>query len=258
MKVSEFVTNNGILSTSQISSLNMNFLDDSSSFLIGNIMIFKYGILDMIDGSTGGIQYIIQNFFEMHRYNWTTKFNTINVYYNPLTNFDVSNISNTSESGNDKFTQSKNDTGNYKDEKTASNESSGNSSNSGNDNSTNTPNITDTTYKNTYDNLSLTPIDKTENSGNTTTVSSNSASETHSDRNSLTDSATHTNNLSEALNNQTDYGKITIVNDSKKSRENVSAQELIKEEREIAEYNFYEMIADELITIVALSTFNFD
>ena len=258
MKVSEFVTNNSILSSAQISTLNMNFLDDSSSLLIGNIMIFKYGILDMIDGSTGGIQYIIQNFFEMHRYNWTTKFNTMNLYYNPLTNFDVSNISNTSESGNDKFIQSKNDTGNYKDEKTASNESSGNSSNSGNDNSTNTPNTTDTTYKNTYDNLSLTPIDKTENSGNTTTVSSNSASETHSDRNSLTDSATHTNNLSEALSNQTDYGKMTIINDSKKSRENISAQELIKEEREIAEYNFYEMIADELITVVALSTFNFD
>ena len=258
MKVSEFVTNNSILSSAQISALNMNFLDDSSSLLIGNIMIFKYGILDMIDGSTGGIQYIIQNFFEMHRYNWTTIFNTINIYYNPLTNFDVSNISNTSESGNDKFTQSKNDTGNYKDEKTASNESSGNSSNSGNDTSTNTPNTTDTTYKNTYDNLSLTPIDKTESSGNTTTVSSNSASETHSDRNSLTDSATHTNDLSEALSNQTDYGKITIVNDSKKSRENISAQELIKEEREIAEYNFYEMIADELITVVTLSTFNFD
>ena len=106
--------------------------------------------------------------------------------------------------------------------------------------------------------MSLTPIDKTENSGNTTTVSSNSASETHSDRNSLTDSTTHTNNLSEALNNQTDYGKITIANNSKNSRENISAQELIKEEREIAEFNFYEMIADELITIVALSTFNFD
>ena len=65
-------------------------------------------------------------------------------------------------------------------------------------------------------------------------------------------------NLSEALSNQTDYGKTTIVNDSKKSRENISAQELIKEEREIAEYNFYEMIADELITVVGLSTFNFD
>lgn len=258
MKVSEFVTNNGILSSAQISALNMNFLDDSSSLLIENIMIFKYGILDMVDGSVGGIQYIIQNFFEMHRYNWTTKFNTINIYYNPLTNFDVSNISNTAESGNDKFTQSKNDTGNYKDEKTASNESSGNSSNSENDSSTNTPNTIDTTYKNTYDNLSLTPIGKTENSGNTTTTSANSASETHSDRNSSTDSVTHTNNLSEALNNQTDYGKITIVNDSKNSRENISAQALIKEEREIAEYNFYEMIADELIMVVALSTFNFD
>ena len=54
MKVSEFVTNNSILSSAQISALNMNFLDDSSSFLIGNIMIFKYGILDMIDGSVGG------------------------------------------------------------------------------------------------------------------------------------------------------------------------------------------------------------
>lgn len=100
---------------------------------------------------------------------------------------------------------------------------------------TDTPNTTTADYNRTYDDSTLTETDYSSTTG--TNASDNM----------------QTNNLSQ----NTAYGHVITTSETVTGRDNMTAQELIEKERAVAEYNFYEMIADEITDFICLYSYNY-
>lgn len=108
-------------------------------------------------------------------------------------------------------------------------------------------------------------LDKTSsNSNNTGTVGTvrneNVSKRTYDDNNmtvtdNVNDNDTLTNNLSNNDESTTNFGHILNSSRTLNGRDNIPAQDLILKEREVAEYNFYEMIADEVTDFICSESY---
>lgn len=87
------------------------------------------------------------------------------------------------------------------------------------------------------------------------------------DKNTTAETGTTTDVRTDDLNNSNNgtitYGKINDSTDNTTSNHNTAGylntpvQDLIQKERDIAEYNFYEMIADEIVTYICILEYTF-
>lgn len=234
MLMKNFLTNNTILSTEQAAAID--YVGADGLTLIDKILALKYGSLnigdtDIVDVET--VQDNVNTIFNMHSYNWKKKHQTIELTYSTLSNYNMTT------SGADANTKQSTDSGT--DTSTVSSTNTGTSSN------VNTPNLTttETVARNNFNGSSMVDNDKT------TTAETGSSSDVRTD------------DLHNSNNGSITYGKVnnatdnTTSNHTQSGYSDVPVQDLIKREREIAEYNFYEMIADEIVTYICILEYTF-
>ena len=234
MLLKNFLINNTILSSEQAAAIE--YVGADGLTLIDKILALKYGSLnigdtDIVDVET--VQDNVNTIFNMHSYNWKKKYSTLELTYNALSNYNMTssgadaNIKQSTDSGSDTSTVSGTNTG------TSSN--------------VNTPNLitTETVARNNFNGSGMIDNDKT------TTAETGSSSDVRTD------------NLANSNNGTMNYGKVNNTTDNTTSNHTTSGymnspiQDLIQKERNIAEYNFYEMIADEIVTYICILEYSF-
>lgn len=215
MILSEYLALYDIMTDTAAASIP--YLGINNKNLVKQIMQLKYNKRDMYFDSAATLQSDVQaavlTVFNMHDYNWTHKYATIQVQYNPLNATDYSRSKTDTNSGKDTVVN----TGTVK------------------NNGTDTPNTTTADYNRTYDDNTLTETDYSITTGTNGTEN------------------TQTNNL----NQDTQFGHVLNTSETVTGRDNMTAQELIEKERAVAEYNFYEMIADEITDFICLYSYNY-
>ena len=234
MLVKNFLINNTILSSEQAAAIS--YVGADGLELIDKILSLKYGSLqigetDIIDTET--VQDNVNTIFNMHSYNWKKKHDSIEITYTALSN------NNMTSSGTDVNTKKSTDSG--------SDTSSASGSNTGTSTNVNTPTLTtiETTARNNFNSSSMIDNDKT------TTAESGTSTDTRTD------------NLNNSNTGAVNYGKVNDSTDNTSSNHNTAGymntpvQDLIQKERDIAEYNFYEMIADEIVTYICILEYTF-
>ena len=234
MLMKNFLTNNTILSAEQAAAIT--YVGADGLALIDKILALKYGSLnigdtDIIDVDT--VQDNVNTIFNMHSYNLKKKHDSIEITYTALSNYNMTS------SGTD--TNTKNSTDSGSDTSTTSGTNTGTSSN------VNTPNLTttETVARNNFNGSGLADNDRT------TTAETGSSTDVRTD------------DLHNSNNGSITYGKVnnatdnTTSNHTQSGYSDVPVQDLIKREREIAEYNFYEMIADEIVTYICILEYSF-
>ena len=234
MLMKNFLTNNTIISIEQATAIS--YVGADGLALIDKILALKYGSLaigdtDIIDVDT--VQDNVNTIFNMHSYNWKKKYSTLELTYNALSNYNMTS------SGTDDNTKKSTDSG--------TDTSSVLGTNKGTSTNVSTPSLTttETVARNNFNGSSMTDNDKT------TTAESGSSTDTRTD------------DLNNSNNGTMTYGKINDSTDNTTSNHNTAGymntpvQDLIKKEREIAEYNFYEMIADEIVTYICILEYTF-
>ena len=215
MLLSEYLASYDIMTDSAATAIP--YLGVNNKNLVKKIMLLKFYKRDMyyvnISTIESDVQDAVLTVFNMHDYNWTHKYATIQAQYNLLNATDYTHTKVDTHSGSDNV----NNTG------TVHNAS------------TDTPDTTTADYNRTYDDNNLTETEYSKTTG--TNASDN----------------TQTNNLLQS----TAYGHIINTSEIVTGRDNMTAQELIEKERAVAEYNFYEMIADEVTDFVCLYSYNY-
>lgn len=227
MLMSEYLASYTILTDAQANTFP--FLLTEGRDLVQQIMLLKYGNREITENSANlqtTIQTYINTAVQMHFYNWTKKYNTIQLVYEPLRATDYTDNSTDTNSGSD--TQSASDT------------------HGGTDTTTDSGSVTKNDNvkhsARSYDNNTMT---ETENDATTGT-----------DTTSATSALQHGETL--AHSETQNFGHVLNHTRTVQGRENLTPQEMIKQEREIAEYNFYEMIADELTDYIADLSYYFE
>ena len=241
MLISEFLKDNNILTAEDLAKISYMTADNED--LVKRILTLKYGNIALNYDEVGvlDVQTDIYTVFQMHNYNWTKKYATIQVVYDALDNIKVS------EAGTDTNTGA--DTESGTDSTTGSGSNTGTVANSDNDtvnsNNTNVQSV----KRNNFDASGL-----VENENTTTT-----------DDGSQTDIKTsnRTDDLHSTSQNSIQYGHIVDKNNTlsydhtRTGYDGQSPQDAIQKERNIAEYNFFEMIADEIITYICTLEYQF-
>ena len=223
MLLSEYLTSYTILTDAQATAFP--FLGIDGRDLVQKIMMLKFGNREMISTDTDiqtAVQTSVNTVTKMHDYNWTKKFATISLVYDPLRATDYTDNTTDTNSGTDTTTVNGSNTGTVS------------------DNGSTTKNDTNTHNARSYDNNVMT--------------------ETENDKmvNADTNTNTTTNDLHNSSTNALQHGHVLTHNRTVQGRENLTPQEMIKQEREIAEYNFYEMIADEVTDFITQLSFYYD
>jgi hypothetical protein len=229
--------------------------------LVQNIMKLKYSNLTMFSDVVTDVQTNVNTVFSMHNYNWTKKYATISLVYNALNTIDQSESGTSSSTAND--TESGTDTtaatGSKTDSNTAKDTDSGTDTTTINDTKTDSGTNTQTVKRNNFDASAMVTNDETDTTtGNNSTDTNTNAllhgkvqDRTNSGTSSTTDKNTITYGHKNANTKADSYSKtLTGYNGT-------APQDMIKKEREIAEYNFYEMIADELIDFITTEEYTF-
>lgn len=219
-----YLASNLIMTDADASAIDYLGVDKRN--LVQSIMIVKQGTRELYYDSDDAtqmddLQKAVLAYFNMHSYNWTKKYATITAQYEALQATAYNEIMTDANTGTDTHTLTSADTGTV------------------GVNSTQTDGTADTTSKNTYDNDTMTETDAVQHTGTTGNVS------------------TTTNDLHNAASDNLQHGHILTRNRSVTGRDNIPAQDLILKEREVAEYNFYEMIADELCDIICKMSYTF-
>ena len=226
-------------------SNKIEYLKTTGRDIVESIMLLKFPSRNLIiDGTQAeNIQTLVNTVFNMHSYNWTKKYSTINFEYEPLDDEDYSNIHNEKNSGSDTIGNKTSNSGT--DTNNVVSENSGNTVDTKSDNDT----TSQTTSKNAYDDSALTITDKVD------TTLTNGTVDTFADNLHNTTSGTNTFGHVVDVNGKNEYGRIVDATDHVKGRTR-PAQELIQMEREVAEYNFYEMIADEVCYFITYGIYD--
>lgn len=241
MLISEFLKDNSILTAADLAKIS--YMTADNEVLIKRILLLKYGniALNYDDVVALDIQTDIYIVFQMHNYNWTKKYATIQVVYDALNNVNMSETGTDNNSGAD--------TESGTDSTTGSGTNTGTVANSDNDtvnsNNTNVQSV----KRNNFDASGL-----VENENTTTT-----------DDGSQTDIKTsnRTDDLHSTSQNSIQYGHVVDKNNTlsydhtRTGYDGQSPQDAIQKERNIAEYNFFEMIADEIITYICTLEYQF-
>lgn len=237
--LNDFLSSNTILNTTDLATIS--YLDVEKEQKLQNVLSLKYGNLYLISDDISKIQKNIYSVFYIHDYNWTKKYSTLSLIYDTISNVKTT-ATNTStasgsdvDSGSDSYSNNGSNSGTVKD--------TGTDVNNGTDSNVNT------VARNNFGGSGFVDNDKTTSSGTT--------------GNTLTRDMTTTNNLTNTDSGTTTYGKNTSHSNNVSNTDNISGytglmpQDSIQKEREIAEYNFYEMIADEIITYICNLTYVF-
>ena len=251
----------------QMQAGQFSFLGTTGLQLVTNIMKLKFGQRVLYyekdeENLENKVQDIAVTATYMHEYNWSKKYATINLTYDPLISTSINKTNSDTNSGTDTQTSSNeysgtdSTTGNVKNVGTIKNDDTDTHGGTNETTSTTTNNLKDIEKTLTYDNNVMTATAEKDNTGTTENVNVNT------DRTTLTSAKLQTNNLEQQDQASTTYGKketgfqsqtfghvLTNVG-SVTGRDNRTAQELILAEREVAEYNFYEMIANELCDFI--------
>ena len=266
--IKTFLASSTIISAEQAQAIT--YMGAEGLSLVDAIIALKYGSLDLLYDPTGDnfitdVQADANTVFQMHAYNWSKKYATIQLTYDAITTVKTLETGTDSDTGSD--TESGTDT--------ASNNTTNSGSDSTSGSGTNTGTVVDAgNHSNTTGDTNTT-VHKRNNFDASGMVTNDEDDVTDSSTDSGTDGNTRTNNLQNSDQSQISYGKRVGVSDSKtyghvldKSNtltythnrsgyEGSAPQDLIQKEREIAEYNFYEMIADELVTFLCDLTYQF-
>lgn len=241
MLISEFLKDNNILTAADLAKISYMTADNED--LIKRILLLKYGniALNYDDVVMLDVQTDIYTVFQIHSYNWTKKYATIQTVYDALNNVNMSETGTDNNSGAD--------TESGTDSTTGSGTNTGTVANSDNDtvnsNNTNVQSV----KRNNFDASGL-----VENENTTTT-----------DDGSQTDIKTsnRTDDLRSTSQNSIQYGHVVDKNNTlsydhtRTGYDGQSPQDAIQKERNIAEYNFFEMIADEIITYICTLEYQF-
>ena len=241
MLISDFIKDNNILTAADLAKISYMTADNED--LIKRILLLKYGNISLIydDVVVLDVQTDIYTVFQMHDYNWTKKYATIQIVYDTLDNINVS------ETGTDTNTGA--DTESGTDSTTGSGSNTGSVANSDNDtinsNNTNVQSV----KRNNFDASGL-----VENENTTTT-----------DDGSQTDIKTsnRTDDLHSTSQNSIQYGHVIDKNNTlsydhtRTGYDGQSPQDAIQKERTIAEYNFFEMIADDIADYICTLEYQF-
>ncbi len=284
LTVNQYLNNgNTILSSAQIQQIS--YLDNSKVALIENIMRLKYGIKKMYYQTEEDVQASAFTVFMMHDYTWTTKYATTQLVYNPLHMVDMEETGTDTHSGTDTTTASQDNTGTQGTASTSSKVNTGTQTTVDDNDRTNTgtqtvvddgtttrtDNTTEATSKRSYDSNTMTETDSVADTGTVSTDVDNTRTRTDNLTEAIdvtrtrtdnltetgTESSTRTDNLHQASSTSLAHGHIIQFARSKKGHDSKSAMELIAEQREIAEYNFFEMVADELTDFLTLNDYDF-
>lgn len=183
--------------------------------------------------------------FNMHSYNWTKKYATITAVYDALNATNYTDTEKVTNSGEDNVTEQEKNTG------TSQNAETGDNTGTQTINNARTPQLQNGNYSRTYDDQTLNENSYETETGSETTVNTRTDDLKDSRNNTLT------NNLQKDVTNTTTYGHITDRSRTVTGRDNIPAQDLIMKEREVAEYNFYEMIADEIADFITTLNYNY-
>ena len=243
MILKDYLASHFIISDSNANKID--YLGTENRDLVQSILKLKFGHREMYFDNDTDVESTVLTVFQMHNYNWTKKYNTILLQYSPLISTDFTDKTSLTNSGADTTTSKEIHTGTYTDD--------GNTEKTGtvNNNNTVTNNTTDATSKNTFDDNTLTTTDSLLKTG---TVSDSDIT-----TNNLKDTVTntHTNNLNDDQTITNNFGHAINTVKTVTGRDNTTAQDLILKEREIAEYNFFEMIADEITDFITTLNYNY-
>lgn len=260
MLLSEWLSSNLIMSDTEANKIN--YLMINGRDLIQNIMRLKYSNLTLFNDDVTTIQTNIQTVFNMHDYNWNKKYATISLVYNALNTIDQTDSGTSSSTANDteSGTDTTSATGSKTDSNTAKDTDSGTDTTTINDTKTDSGTNTQVNKRNNFDGGSLVTNDEQDTTtGNNTTDTSTNAllhgkvqDRTNSGNSSTTDNNTITYGHKNANTKADSYSKTLS------GYNGTAPQDMIKKEREIAEYNFYEMIADELIDFITTEEYTFE
>ena len=101
MVISDFVKDNDILTAADLAKISYMTADNED--LIKRILLLKYGniALNYDDVVVLDVQTDIYTVFQMHNYNWTKKYATIQVVYDALNNVNMSETGTDNNSGAD-------------------------------------------------------------------------------------------------------------------------------------------------------------
>ena len=248
MNLQTYLTTNAILTDDQANAID--YLKTTGLALVQNIMRLKYPnrplMLPDSDATLAAdLQRQVLTVFEMRSYNWEKKFTTLSLVYNPLNATDLTEQIGDTHSGTDSTTDKETNSGS--DVTTDQTKHTGTVT----DNSTDTPDLTDATSKRSYDDNTMTVTDSTAHTG-TDTVNDTRTDNLQDD---TTDTLQHGHIIDRT--DQVTYGHKINRNRSLTGRDGKTPQEMIAAERDIAEYNFYEMIADEVTDFITELAYDF-
>ena len=241
MLIRDFIKDNDILTAEDLAKISYMTVDNED--LLKRILALKYGniALNYDDVVVLDVQTDIYTVFQMHSYNWTKKYSTIQVVYDSLNNVNMSETGTDNNSGAD--------TESGTDSTTGSGTNTGTVANSDNDtinsNNTNVQSV----KRNNFDASGL-----VENENTTTT---DEGSQT------VIKTSNRTDDLHSTSQNSIQYGHVVDKNNTlsydhtRTGYDGQSPQDAIQKERDIAEYNFFEMIADEIITYICTMEYQF-
>ena len=241
MLLKTYLTNNLIMTDTQANSYD--FLKVAGRDLVQDIMRTKYSNLtigenDIVD--VDEIEHDCYTVTKMHDYNWSKKYTTINVVYEALTNKAIV------ETKQDNHTNTSSNSGTDTDTLLHT----GGNTDTVSNGLTITTNGTNNHERNNFNSSALTINDADVIKDNKVV---NGGTDTHKivfndDKNVDTKSYGHV---------LTDTYLTNLYNDTLTGYEGQNPQDIIEKERKVAEYNFYEMIADELVTFICNCTYNF-
>lgn len=272
MLLKTFLTNNNILTDAQAEAIA--YLGTAGMEKVQNIMMMKYPqrpilVSDSDTTLVTDIQKYCNTVFVMHDYNWTKKYATLALAYNPLNATDINETTADTNSGSDTHSHSTENSGADTTAKTETHSGTDTTSDSGtntgtvSESDTLTHNTADATSKRSYDDNTMTETESTAKTGTdtdaktTTNNLADSNTETLQHGHEIADSETMTHGHKITESATDNFGHVLTQNKTVTGRDNRTPQEMIMQERAVAEYNFFEMIADEVTDFITTLSYDF-
>lgn len=247
MLLKTYLASNTILTDEQANAIS--YLQTTGRDLVQNIMRVKYAnrvmYVENESTLTADVQRAVQTVFSMHEYNWTHKHNTILLQYQPLIATEMNEVTKDTNSGQDANTQHDADGG------TDTTTDSGSNTGTVSENMHASKNDNSMKSLRTYDDNTMTETENVLNTADDT----NTNTTTNNLQNANTNTLQHGHTLDHTETET--FGHVLDHTRSLTGRDNMTAQDLIMKEREVAEYNFYEMIADEVCDFITTLEYNF-
>lgn len=234
---------------SDTNAITFPFYNSDKLKLTENLLQYFHGQKEMIFSDENIVELIVLALFNNHYYNWNKKYESTNLVYNPLERTNYSESETIENSGSDTKAGTTSNTNSI----TNGGKDDFSGTNSNTNSSTRTPNLLNKKSTRPFDSSSMIEVEEESNTGTET----NGGTESNTSANSTTYGKTENTTSSGSNSETSSYGHKITNSKETIGRDNLDIEDMIKEEREIAEYNFIEMIANEIAESIALSNFDF-